>query len=455
MSRMQNGAGIPMQTITAPSFDKCRSKLDTLFGEGQYMIHSKKQVLSGGFFGLGQKECVECKYTVKNPVSTEPKGVANDDDGDDLRVSRPRSASIPIRPRLDEYSSFQKNQADILRIAPALAKMQSAPIDSRRIDDQLKEISSQLQKITAAGGYQETHPTIKKIEDLLSDNEFNLPYIRDTADKIRNTFSLGELDDYDKVERKVIEWIGQSIQIADEKEDSKKLPKTVVIVGPTGVGKTTSLIKLASKLVVQARNSGKSDPIIEFVTIDSMRVGALEQISRFGDIFNTKALKAESVTELQSLYESSKDKVDAFFIDTSGYSPNDADRIGKMKALLQIEGFSPDIYLAVTASTKSRDIENIMENYALFHYKSIIVTKMDESMQFGNIISVCAQKKKSISYVADAQSISQGIHKATADEFIKHLLGFKADGFKSVSKSISEVTPQGAPNAYQIVHDKE
>lgn len=428
MSRMKSmEQGIVMQTVVAPSFDKCRTKLDTLFGKGQYLIHSKRKVLNGGFLGFGQKECVECKYTVKDAVATDTPL----DSGEDDVPIRPKNLPQSVR-RMEEDSSFQKNKADILRMAATSAKMASVSIDSKW-EDKFKELSNQIQKISMGGGG-EVHPTIKKIEDVLSDNEFNLAYIRDIGEKIRNTFSLNELDDYDKVERRVVEWIGQSIEIAEEKKQDKKLPQTVVIVGPTGVGKTTSLMKLASKLVVQARNDGKADPRIQFVTIDSMRVGAFEQIARFGDVFNTKAMRAESVKELQRVYEDSKDRVDALFIDTSGYSPNDANRIGKMKSLLQIEGFNPDIYLAITASTKARDIENIMENYALFHYESIIVTKMDESMQFGNIISVCAQKKKSISYIADGQKIAQGMHRATVDDFLKHLLGFKVQDVKTEGK---------------------
>lgn len=451
MSRMQSTVGVPMQTMVAPNFEKCRNKLDTIFGEGQYTIHSKRHVFIGGFLGFGQKDGVECKFTVKNTATTDPRSA--DADEEDV-VPRPRTAAVMPRPRAEEYSSFQRNQADILRMAATSAKMASASIDSR-IDDRLKEISEQIQKISTASGAQEVHPTIKKIEDLLADNEFNFAYIRDMTERIRSTFSISELDDFDKVEHKVVEWIAQSIQVAADKPSADKLPKAVAIVGPTGVGKTTSLAKLAFELKMQAKNSGKEDPYIQFVTIDTMRVGALEQISRFGEIFKTKALKAESVMELQKLYEDSKNKVDAFFIDTSGYSPNDSDHIGRMKSLLQVDGFSPDIYLAVTASTKSRDIENIMENYALFHYKSIIVTKMDESMQFGNIISVCAQKKKSIAYIADAQSISRGIHRATVDEFIRHLLGFRVDDFKTVSEAITESAPKDGPNAHQTAQDKE
>lgn len=429
---MGKGQGIGIvtqnaQTITAPTLDKCRSKLDTLYGD-QYRIINTRRTLSGGFLGFGQKEYIECKYVIKDSISPDRnRAIVDDADSDDMPLPQRRMPinRVPLRTKMEEYSTFQKNQAEILRMATTSAKMASVSMDSK-FEDKLNAISNQLQTITA-GGVGAVHPTIKKIEDLLSDNEFNLQYIRDVAERIRNTFSLGELDDYGKVEKRVVEWIGQSIEIAGEDKKSGKLPKTVVIVGPTGVGKTTSLMKLASKLVVQARNSGNADPRIQFVTIDSMRVGAFEQIARFGDVFNTTALRAESLKELQEVYENAKDKIDALFIDTSGYSPNDADRIGKMKSILQIEGFDPEVYLAIAASTKARDIENIMENYALFHYESIIVTKMDESMQFGNIISVCSQKKKSISYVADGQNIAKGMHRATVEEFLKHLSGFKVE----------------------------
>ena len=87
----------------------------------------------------------------------------------------------------------------------------------------------------------------------------------------------------------------------------------------------------------------------------------------------------------------------------------------------------PDVYLAVAASTKARDLKNIMQNYEPFGYTSVIVTKCDETTRLGNIISVLNEKRKSISYWTDGQVISRNIQRAGVVDFLIRLAGFTVD----------------------------
>ena len=88
---------------------------------------------------------------------------------------------------------------------------------------------------------------------------------------------------------------------------------------------------------------------------------------------------------------------------------------------------NPDIYLTVMASTKVRDLQNIMQNYEPFGYSSVIVTKCDESEQLGNVISVLHEKHKSVSYVTHGQVASRDIDKADVVNFLIRLENFKVD----------------------------
>jgi len=130
---------------------------------------------------------------------------------------------------------------------------------------------------------------------------------------------------------------------------------------------------------------------------------------------------------IKKLYDEKRENLDAIFIDTSGYSPNDTENIGKMKAVLDVRGMKPDIYLAVAASTKATDLANIMQNYEQFGYNSVIVTKCDESKQYGNVISVLHEKNKKISYIADGQKVVRDIHRADVVQFLIRLSGFDVD----------------------------
>ncbi len=318
-----------------------------------------------------------------------------------------------------EEERLAKNREEILR------NQQNILINS-----QLSQMSNALEQMTKkfdnlSANAQDKHPTIKKIEELLELNEFSFSYITYIEEKIRNEFSLDQLDDFNLIERRVIDWIGDSIVIA--KEQVYRPPHIFIIVGPTGVGKTTTLIKLAVQFVKKfATEQNGAKPNICFITTDTMRVGAKEQLDRWGDRMEKKVYKAEKTEDLKTLYEENKN-CDAIFVDTSGFSPNDATHIAKMKLLIDIPGIKPDIYLALTASTKARDLQNIIQNYEPFGYKSIIVTKCDESSQFGNVISVLNDKHKSISYITNGQIASRDLAQANVIDFLIRLEGFKVD----------------------------
>ncbi|MFA6856948.1 MAG: hypothetical protein WCR31_07050 [Treponema sp.] len=374
-----------------------------MFGH-EYTIRGKRQILHGGFLGLGQKEWVEVTYTVNNGVdiSSQPVSV------------QPQKTSD------DEIAAFRKNRDDFLKAAAVSNQITTLDTKFSELQDTL---TKQIQSISVSSP--DKHPTIKKIEELLADNEFTYSYISDISARIKSTFSLDSLEDFKTVQRKVVDWIGESISIVPEKV--MRPPHVVVIVGPTGVGKTTTITKFAVKMVMDAKKAHLSLPELCIVTIDSMRVGAYEQISKYGDIIGTQVQKAETVEDMRKIYDEKKDSADAIFIDTSGYSPNDSVHIGEMKSLLQIEGLNPDVYLSVSASTKARDLENIMENYEPFHYNSVIVTKCDESHQYGNIISVLHEKHKRLSYITDGQYVTRNLRHADVINFLINLSGFDVD----------------------------
>ena len=139
-----------------------------------------------------------------------------------------------------------------------------------------------------------------------------------------------------------------------------------------------------------------------------------------------KVLKAETADDVKEIYEEYKDHTDYIFVDTGGYSPNDATHIGMMKNVLDVN-MNPDVYLSVSASTKASDLQTIFRNYEPLGYESVIVTKCDESKQLGNIISVLWDRRKAISYITDGQRVPRNIRKADVIDILKNLNGFNID----------------------------
>ena len=266
--------GAPVFKIQGATYDDCKRKLFEQYGD-DYTIIDRKQIFKGGFLGLFQRNLLEVSYIVRQ------------------RSESPRKSMIPK----GSYSGtdtdiWKKNREEILKATggdTALSAVQMAALD-KKVDELTNTINKKLDTITA--GVPDKHPSIKKIEDLLEENEFTFKYIATISDKLRQNFSLEQLEDYNLVQKSVVDWIGHSISVVPF--TAFRPPHVIVVVGPTGVGKTTTIAKIAANMIMDARNSGKPRPEIRIITIDRTRVGAIEQLARYGELMNIQVDKAET-----------------------------------------------------------------------------------------------------------------------------------------------------------------
>ncbi|MCR5172412.1 MAG: 50S ribosome-binding GTPase [Treponema sp.] len=377
-----------IKKITVRSYEEGREMLYQMYRDN-YTIVDRKNEFKPGFLGLFQKSYVVLYYTVKQKVQ-------NPED-------------------------FQSAQDKILKnaVTDTMAVKQNAAMLNL-----MQELSNQMAELKSATK-NDVHPTIAKIESLLEENEFTFNFISEISGRIRNEFALEELENFKLVEKRVVDWIGQSISIAPV--ITHKLPHVIVLVGPTGVGKTTTLSKLAANLILTARKAGQTEPVVRLITTDRTRVGAEDQLKRWGAMMEVPVDKAESSEDLKQLYDTHKDSTDYILVDTSGYSPNDYENIGKMRSLLDLPNVNMDTYLTISADKKASDNLKIIQNYEVFNFSSVIITKCDETTTYGNVLSVLHEKHKSISYITDGQKVPRNIRRASIVEFLKNLSGFTID----------------------------
>ena len=300
----------------------------------------------------------------------------------------------------------------------------------REVLEEVKNIKEKLENSGLASSREE-HPTLNRLDDILILNDFPVGYRKALLERARKEFSLAGLSDFNAVQDKVLEWIGESVKIY-ENDRFRVRPRIMILVGPTGVGKTTTVAKLAANFGIDDKGRHKRKVVL--ITIDTYRIGARQQLETLSGVMDFPYYFVGDYDELKRVIAQNSEGTDLIIVDTIGKSPRDMVELGKMKQLLNACGTLAEFHLAVTATTKSSDLKEILQQFEPFNYKSVIVTKMDETVRIGNVIGVLSEKAKSVSYITDGQKVPTDIRKASVIQMLINLEGFKVNRIKLEEK---------------------
>jgi len=405
-------------TIQARSNREAIEKMKVMYGEDARIL-THRGIRLGGFLGLFSSEGVE----VTGYLS---------EDG-----ARRRKAEVEEEKRkiLDSVKKEQTLQALLQEIQGLRESLQKRP------DPPLVPAT-------------ETHPTLRQLEETLTANEFSADYIASVLERARREFSLEALDNTALVLKAAVEWIGERIAI-DVPLPFHARPaaggvasapyggnaKIVIIVGPTGVGKTTTIAKLAA---IYGLGDRRTPPRrVRIVTIDNYRIAAKQQIETYAEIMRIPVSLVESAEDLRknlALYQDT----DLVLVDTIGRSPRDLGKLAEMKEILAAGGGQATVYLALAATTKASDTEEILRQYAPFGYRAVILTKLDETMRIGNVLSCLARQGTPVAYLCDGQGVPQDLEEATVVRLLMNMEGFRIDRDALESRFGRQETPPAA-----------
>ena len=199
---------------------------------------------------------------------------------------------------------------------------------------------------------------------------------------------------------------------------SPKTDRISVLVGPTGVGKTTTLAKMLSKAVLE---DGQRCIVL---TLDSFRVGAAEQLRSFAEVLDVPFHMAFQPGDLQRLLAEFGD-CDRIFVDTTGRSPRDSDSIATMAEALA--GIPSTPFLCLPASARRKDLELAFEAFAALEARHLILTKWDETLAPGEALSFAIERGMPMTWITDGQRVPEDIHRARSQDLAREaILGGKA-----------------------------
>lgn len=324
---------------------------------------------------------------------------------------------------LTGYISQEPKRSQTLKLEEEKQKILKGVKEEQTLQQVLKELQSiKLKMELPVVEPSDEHPSLGKIEDLLLENDFSAKYIGGIRAKLKRELSIEDLEDFDHVQEKVCDWIAEGIGLYRENFDRR--PKIVILVGPTGVGKTTTIAKLAA--IHGLGTHGEKPKSVRMITIDNYRIGAKKQIETYGDIMGVPVACVESFDDLKAklaLFQ----EVDLILIDTIGKSPRDYTRLAEMRELLDACGKQAQVYLAVSATTKSIDLREIIKQFEPFDYKALVLTKLDETQHIGNVISILTESDKRLAYITDGQVVPQDIERASVTKLLMHMDGIRVN----------------------------
>ena len=208
------------------------------------------------------------------------------------------------------------------------------------------------------------------------------------------------------------------IPIRLEREVIPPHKKILMFVGPTGVGKTTTIAKLAARYAYKLSKRYK----VGIITLDTYRIGAVEQLMTYAKMMKLPIETVIDPTDFEEALNALKHN-DYILIDTVGSSQHDRDKIEKLSKFLKVNTFAEiNINLVLSAVTKYEDLMDIYKNFSILPIDTFIFTKLDETRNYGNIFSFLLETKKPISYFSIGQEVPDDLIEASAEYLLKGIL---------------------------------
>ena len=257
---------------------------------------------------------------------------------------------------------------------------------------------------------------MKLLYNTMLDNEVNEQYANQIIDEIEKINKPNMPFDYALANtyQKMILKFGKPIGITP----AQKGPKVVFFLGPTGVGKTTTIAKIASKFSVE---SGKK---VALLTADTYRIAAAEQLRTYANILEVPFRIIYSIEEVEQSLRDFKD-YDYILVDTAGHShQNEAQREVMNGFIHSVDGLvEKEVFLVLSATTKYRDLLSIADTYTAMTDYKLIFTKLDETTTLGNLLNLKLHTGFPLSYVTYGQNVPDDIETFNPQKTVKQLLG--------------------------------
>jgi len=359
------------------------SKVKDELGSNAVILHQRK-IKPKGLLGFLKKSIVEVVAAIEeNEITTTVINTAN--------VAK--TQELDLKQRI----ALKSNEKELTR-------------EINDIKAMLGTVVNQMQNINLS----KTNHNLDDRKDswiynILRENEIDEELINELLDKCDLNVNSVEMNDKDTIKNILTQIIPPNI---NNNIDPKS--KVVFFIGPTGVGKTTTIAKIAASYSLEKGLS------VGLISADTYRIAAVEQLRIYSEILNIPLEVIYSPNEIHDALDRLRSK-DIIMIDTAGRSHKNNEHVEELSVLLD-EIKNQCVYLVISSTTKNSDIKDILETYSFIHDYKIIFTKLDEVSTYGPILNIAMREPECISYVTTGQSVPDDIEVLTSNKILDMLL---------------------------------
>lgn len=318
----------------------------------------------------------------------------------DLNVSPLKESS-----NVDHSSSSLKSQEKVVNY-DTLINVES---DIKQIKSLIEKISNQSHLASGAivdMNQQLSLSIIEQLKDFDFSKEFRKQWQEYLLNNSQENYEISKKKLYEFVQHEVRRLVYLGCDTA---------PKVHVFVGPPGVGKTTTIAKIASNEILQYQRK------VGLITVDTYRIGAIEQLKTYASILNVPIKVVHNAEELKQALKELED-CDRIIVDSMGRTHRDYDNLKELKELLSVlDRYT--CYLVLSMSTKYRELIRIMTEFQFLNYNHLILTKLDECERNENILNIFYQFQYPVAYLCTGQEVPTDIEIPTFKRILELIWG--------------------------------